>query len=683
MSHQLWLPSYFASGMVLQQQVACQVRGKTRPDTAVRLELERAPFNNRPISPLDNQYGLVADLTTRSDDVGDFRFELPGFDASFDPFTLRVTDGVNTRSFEEILYGEVWVSSGQANMQMPLAAVTEPEQLPILANLHFIRVLQQSETGLGPQNRRYSITPASDLCGARWLRGDQPDEIAAVSAVAYSFARELHLELHVPIGLIESALGDSHIHAWLDRATIDGHPALQGHVRELGFYRDESDWNLNSDPAWACHQPAALYNSKIAPLQGFGARGILWYQGESDYQYPDYYRQALPELHRQWANVFRPAGSHGLVFLYTQLAPHYYGHRRFSQLAEFNEMLAAVRRNMPGPAGLVTVHDLSPAFDKAPEFWRHPLYPQSKLPVGQRFKIVAMGLAYSRKAPESAPECNDIEIVGNKMLLSFANIGDGLRLVGDETRLRGFAICGPDRVFVEASAKLLYGLRVLVWHEQISEPCAVTYGFADMNQAANLISRDQLPVVPFRSDREPSAYLAPQEWTHCESLQIWSCPSFARPGETGWHPAWLIERGIGELRVEKANKAEGDGSLLFRYQSADAPEFSVEPVLSYDSMFPPLDLSHYDLLSIDVFNPDQQTKYLRLAIACGSPNAPLQMLPGRVTILPALRWQRLQFDLRAVDESGLVTVRRLVFIIEDRKGKGLVYLDQIRLVRPE
>ncbi len=680
MAHQLWLPSFFASGMVLQQQAPCSLHGKTRPNADLHLTLFRAPFDGRSVSPLDSQYGTVADLSGASDDTGAFAFELPAFEASFDPFTLTLTDGTETICLENVLFGEVWIAAGQSNMEMPLQAVQGADQLANLANLHYVRVLRQSVIGLDAKHNLYDIHPRADLCGAAWSRGDQPEAMALVSAVGFSFAREVQLDLRVPIGLIETALGGTYIHAWLSRESVE-QPALKKHIEEIGFYRSAIDWNLTKDNDWNRHQPSALFNSKVAPLAGLTARGILWYQGESDYQYPEYYQKALQALVRDWHRIFRPADKRGLGFLYVQLAPYYYGHRRFEQLAEFNEMLAATRHLLTCPASLVPIYDLPPIYDSAPEGWRHPIHPAVKLPIGQRLKTVAMGLLYQHKAPESAPECTDIEVVGGKMMLSFAHIGDGLRLTGDDSRLRGFAICGADRVFVEAQARILYGLKVLVWHEQIADPCAVTYAYADMNHYANLVSRDQLPVVPFRSDREPARYCPPLEWTHCESLQIWCTPHFTDPMGTGWHPAWRIERGQGELLVEKANKAEGDGSLLLRYKDAESHEFGIEPLLQYDSQFPPLDLSPYSQLSIDIFNPDQQIKHLRLAVATGPMEAPLQALPTRITILPALRWQRLQFDLGGLPADSRAALRRLVFLVEDRKSRGQIYFDQIRLIR--
>ena len=681
MLKQLWLPSFFSSGMILQQQVVNQMRGHTRPAASVSLTLERRPFDNRSVSPLDNQYGLVGSSRTDSDGNGDFSLEIPRFEASFDPFTLTVTDGTETMIFKDVLFGEVWITAGQSNMQMPLSACATSQQMQTLANLYYIRVLSQSTAGLAGKNDVYSFRPHNDLAGAAWLRGDQPDAIAGVSAIGFSYARELHIDLKVPVGLIETALRGTHIHTWLSRESVESNADIRQHIEGLGCYRDEKDWNLTGDRAWACHQPAALFNSKIAPLQGLGARGIVWHHGESDYQYPDYYQKALKVLVKDWQKIFLSPDTRGLAFLAVQLKPHFHGHYRFEQLAEFNEMLAAVRHALPGPAALVPIYDLPLDFTPAPPEWQSPGHAISKLPIGVRLKTVALGLLYQRKAPSSAPECDDIEIVGGKMMLSFTNIGDGLRISGDDSRLRGFAICGPDRIFLEAQARILYGLKVLVWHEQVSNPQAVTYAYADLNQHANLVSRDHLPVVPFRSDREPSRYSPPHEWTHCENLKLWCCPRYDRPDETGWYPAWQVERGHGDILLDKANKSEGDAALFFRYQQNGTHEYGLEPLLHYDSLFPPLDLSAFSLIALDIFNPDQQLKHLRLAVASGPADAQLQPLPTRITVLPALRWQRMQFDLGSLPEESRAAIRRLVFLIEDRKEKGSVYLDNIRFVR--
>lgn len=679
MTAMLWLPAHFQSGMVLQQQVPVILRGRSRPAGSVRVTLERRPFDGRAVSPLDSQYGLVFDQTTTAGADSAFCIEIPAGEASFDPHEITLTAGEDQLKLQDVLFGEVWIAAGQSNMQMPLSAVQPQTETEEQASLFYARVLSQSATGLGRDQPHYPYGPADDLCEARWIRGDQPKAVRDVSAAGFAFVRKLHLDLKVPVALIETALGGSCIHAWISRPAIESDETLRGHIVETGFYRDETDWDKTGNWETAQYQPAALYNSKIAPLKDLAARGVLWYQGESDYQYPDYYKVALQALVRDWQHIFRPADQQGLAFLIVQLAPYFYGHKRFTRLAEFNEMLAAVRHTLPCPTALLPIYDLPLDYRDAPEDWRHPIHPTTKIPIGQRLALMALGLLYQRKAPKTAPECTGIEIVGNKMLLTFDPIGEGLRVAGGGEWLQGFTICGSDRVFVEAQARILYGVRVMVWHDQIKNPQAVTYAYADMNHEANLVSRDHLPVVPFRSDRFASQYCPPAVWTHCESLKVWCSPDPVDAFQTGWQPRWQICRGQGELTVETANKTEGDGSFYLSYQTDAHNEINLEPLLCYASLFPPLDLGAYASLSLSLFNADQQMKAVRLALAVGADREKLTVLPERFVVLPALRWQRFTFSLSGLSDRS--QTHRLVLVFEDKKKKGGLFIDQISLER--
>ncbi len=527
MAKQLWLPSFFSSGMILQQQAVNLVHGCACPESTVRVTLDKYSFTGHARLPGNNHYERVFTGETISGTAGEFEIDIPPFDASFDTYTLSVSNELDMLTIRDILFGEIWIAGGQANMQMPLAACKGSEHLTSLANLQYVRVLRQSETGLAKKKSLYGYQPHDDLTGAVWHRGDAPEAMAQVSAIGFSFARELHIDLKIPVGIIETALRSTYIHSWLSRESTEDQPEIKAHIVKMGYYCEEKDWKLCGGKERARHQPAAIYNSKIAPLRGLGARGILWYHGENDCKYPSYYQKALKALVKDWHLVFRPSDPRGLALLLVQLEPHFQGHRRFDQLAEFNEMLAQTRHSLTCPSALVPIYDLPPDFISAPAVWRHPMRTVTKLPIGERLKTVSLGLLYRRKAPSSSPECSNVEVIGGKIMLSFSNIGDGLRLKGDDARLRGFAICGPDRVFLEAQARILYGLKVLVWHEQISDPKAVTYAYADMNHHANLISRDHLAVVPFRSDREPSRYCPPMEWVHCDGLRVVLPPLFS------------------------------------------------------------------------------------------------------------------------------------------------------------
>lgn len=681
MAQQLWLPSFISSGMILQQQTANILRGRTRPATAVSLVLERQPFDCRPVSPLDKEYGNIFECRITSNELGYFEFKIPPFTASYDPISLFISDGFDSLLFKDILFGEIWLCAGQSNMQMPLAACASAKVARDQANLFFVRVLSQTVQIADKKKSSFGFLPHEDLCGAIWRYGDQPDGIANISAIGFSFAREIHLDLKVPIGLIEIAVESTHIHSWLSSDSAEKLEFVKNHINETGFLRSKKDWNQTAERERICQQPSAVFNSMIAPLRGLGARGILWHHGNSDFQYPKYYSQVLPTMIRDWQQIFHPADKRGLGFLTAQIEPYFSSGRHCEQISEFNEMLSSISSILSNPAAVVPIYDLPPDYAAAPQAWRNPMHPTTKLPIGHRLKTVAKGLIYQLKAPISAPYCSGIEFVGGKVMLGFENIGDGLRLKGENSRLCGFAICGPDRVFVEAQCRILFGVKVLVWHDQITDPEAVTYAYADLNFNANLISRDNLPVLPFRSDNVPSVYCPPREWIHCEDLQIWCTPDFANPLSAGWNPAWLVESGQGEIKLEKAIKNEGDGSLHFKYAQPGRREFAVEPILDYASLLPPLNLSFFRELTIDVFNPDQQTKFLRLDIAAGSEEALLENLLRKHAIVPALRWQRMTFDLTMLSSEKREAIRRLVFVIEDKKEKGNLYLDQIRLVR--
>ncbi len=680
MAERLWLPSFFKSGMILQQNIKTLLSGRACPNSEIAVKIQRKPFDNRPVSPADKTYGEIFAVRVTSAGDGFFSCELPPLDASFDPLTVTVSCGKQSKVLTDILVGEIWVTAGQANMQLPLSATIDPKQLEKLAKHPAVRVLVQNPDGLANKRSIYHFTPHRDLAGARWVQGDNPGELSEVSAIAFHFARELHLKLKIPVAVIETALRDTHIHSWLNRTSVDAKLAIREHIEQLGYLRSEQDWNMNKDKTWCAQQPAALFNSKVAPLNGFGARGIVWYNGESDYQYPEYYRLAFKNLVDDWRQIFRPADPRGLGLIMVLPKPQLHGHHRFEQLAEFNEMLCKVRHDLKNPAGIVTVYDLPLDYENNIAEWKSPLHPTGKRPVGERLKTVAMGLMYKAKAPASAPECNKIENVGDKLMLSFDNIGEGLKLIGEADRVKGFAICGPDRVFIEAQAKLLYGLKVLVWHDQIKQPEAVTYAYSDFNHHANLISRDRLPVVPFRSDAVPSRYWAPQEWMHCEETRIWCWPRFEEPDKSGWHPAWRLVDCDGDLQVEKNNKSEGDGSLLFKYKIPGQDRFGLEPVIDYDCQFPPLDFSMFSQLTIDVFNPDRHFKAISLELVTGSKDLAPQIVSPKQTLIPTLRWQQMTYDLDSNDSIDLTAIRRIIFTIEDTKGSGSVYLDNIQLV---
>lgn len=699
--NRLSLPTFISSGMIIQQNQPFILRGEVTPHAYVSVSMSRSPADSsRPVSPLDPDYGTLFESGITADGSGEFEIELPPLSASFDPLSLCITSGTSRVDVTDILAGEVWLAVGGENMAFPVRAVANSRQLLEQANTPYVRFLYPD-----PSVRAdIPLSPAKDLAGGTWIYGDDHASMANRSAIAFSFARELCQELHLPIAIIDLAIRDARLHALLPRTAVSENEHLRAYVESINLMRDETNWNLLGE--LNIHQPGAIFNTRLAPLAGLSVQGILWLHGESDFVqsnlYADCFRSLMDELHR----LLKPAKGDRLNLIYAQLPPFYTGREKDRYLARFNEMLASLRQSLPGPAGLVTLYDLPPDYKDAPEPFNQPKTPWTKQPVGHRMKQVACGLVYQRKAPESSPECAEYEVVGNKLLISFSHIVDGLRLTGDDNRLRGFTICGRDRVFVEASARLLYGVRVLVWHDQITGPVAVTYAYQDLNMSANLISRDGFPVVPFRSDRVVSRSAGELEWLHCEHLKIWAVSNQDPTEGPAYHPVYQLTRGQGTLLVERTNKNEGDGALHLRYETDPQKQIGISPILTYPSLYPPLDLSLYSGLAVDVFNPDMQFKSLSIELGSdlkpGRPDQPgkapgeadpvtelageASPAPGTVIgplpIEPALRWQTLEFRFESLPADQR-QVRSITFVLTDRKGKGQVFMDRIRLLLPE
>jgi hypothetical protein len=457
-------------------------------------------------------------------------------------------------------------------------------------------------------------------CVAAPTSGWQPAAdagLAGLSAAGLYFSRELRRELNGPIGLIQTTAPGRRLTEWL--AT-------------------------GSHSAW---------DEQVLPLSGLALAGIIWSGSPQDLANPPGRRSDVVSLGQNLRTVFKGPEEQQPALLMMLHPTGYAGQASFYQQTLINEDLTYAAHLLDPPTALVPVAGLP---ENAP-------WPT----LGTRLAMICLGLLYQRKAPKSAPECESIELVGGKMMLTFSNAGDGLRLAGSDSRVRGFAVCGSDRVYREASARILFGVRVMVWHEAIPNPLGVTYGFYDTNQTANLVSKDHLPVVPFRSDQVASVYHLPREWVHCDDLALWQA----------------AQEGV-EIRLEKTTKTDGEAALVLSYSRTTVQPVTWGPILDRSEDFPPLDLHRANRLLIDFFNPDRQEKRVQLALMAMDPPGAREARSAVHKLEPALRWQTLSIDLedfrKPDNRLDLTKVIRLEWILEDRGGKGSVYFDNIRLV---
>jgi len=396
-----------------------------------------------------------------------------------------------------------------------------------------------------------------------------------------------------------------------------------------------------------------LYNTLLAPLKGVAVRGFCFSPNRKELQF-DRYDLLLMGLMTSLAFTFEPSvvydDSLMPSIIFVGMHPDNVDFDEPYSVLEFNEVIQAFMNKLDMKSGLISAHDLLLP-DKTVSFI-----------IGQRMAIAALGTHFTPKLPTSCPQLTGVEKAGNKLILKFDNLADGLRLADGTSELLGFAVCGPDRVFYPASARILHGVRVMVWADEIEDPVSVTYGFSPIPHNATFRNLSDLPVLPFRFDKRAAYYCPDISFASCDKLQFTGKKDKDGPFET--LDIYRTFKGNGVITSEPMNKTQGAASLHIRYET-DKSLYGFEPVLSYASLFAPLEIRGRSKLLVDVFNPEQRRKKLFIENF------------GECDIRQELTWQTLTFDYRG---EGHISLESLQFQITDQERCGEIYIDNIRFV---
>lgn len=458
------LPNVIGSNMVLQRDAPLPFWGWADPDEKVTVSLGE----NR------------ASATAGAD--GRWMVKLAPM-KSGGPHTVTV-EGKNKLELTNVLVGEVWVCSGQSNMQWSVSASDNPQEEIAAANYPSIRLFYVPRVPAG--------TPQDDV-NAHWTECS-PETVANFSAVAYFFGRKLHKDLDVPVGLIHTSWGGTRIEPW---TTLDGFrsvPSLaklaeqaeQAHadyVKKAAAAK-ESGQEPPKHPLNNRGASTGLYNGMVHPLVPFAIRGAIWYQGESNRADGLRYEQKMHALINGWRKVWNQGD---FPFLYVQLAPFRY-RGDVSLLPQIWEAQMKVLE-VPNTGMAVTV-DIGNITD---------IHPRNKQDVGKRLALWALAKTYGREGlVYSGPLYKSMQIEGDKIRISFDHVGSGLAS-RDGQPLTWFTIAGKDGEFVEAQAKV-DGHDVVVWSDELKNPTAVRFGW-HQEAEPNLMNKEGLPASPFRTDR--------------------------------------------------------------------------------------------------------------------------------------------------------------------------------------
>ncbi len=487
------LPAMFTDHAVLQRDMPVPVWGTADPGEEITVK--------------------IADQThkTKADDKGNWQVTLTPLQVG-DPLTL-VVEGKNHVERKDILAGEVWLCSGQSNMEWPLSLTNNGDLETAAANNPNIRLVRVKEPG--------SQTAVEDFEG-EW-KVCSPETVPGFSAVGYFFGHELNKQLNVPIGLIDDSWGGSSCEAWIRRDRLERNPLYAGLLKkwddsvkdfdEAKWKADWTEWRKKADearvagkktppnrplavnPAVGQHRPANLYHARLEPVMPYAIRGVIWYQGESNAGRAYQYRDMFPLMISSWREDWKQGD---FPFYWVQLADYKEEQPEptDSAWAELREAQTMTLDKLP-KTGQAVIIDLGEGDD---------IHPRKKLDVGTRLARLALANDYGKNIVSKSPRYESMEKHGDKIVVKFKDVGGELMSVGTKDEdVQGFAIAGPDKKFVWAQAKIIKPANggkadsVEVSSKEVKDPVAVRYAWAD-NPVCNLYNDKLLPVTPFRTD---------------------------------------------------------------------------------------------------------------------------------------------------------------------------------------
>jgi sialate O-acetylesterase len=455
------LPAIFSSHMVLQQGQNDRVWGLADPDEEVTVEI--AGQKKTAKTGADGKWSVTLDPLP----VGG-------------PHVLSVK-GRNEIMLDDVLVGEVWICSGQSNMQGDVQLSNDPDLEALSAKFSNIRLISVPQ--VGTQEPQFTFNGQWEIC--------TPDTVKSFSAVGYFFGRQLHQTLGVPVGLIDDAWGGSACEAWIRRDILAADerykPLMDRWEDKEKRYQDdktlEGEMRGNS-------RPGNIYNGVLKPTIGYGIRGAIWYQGESNAGRAYQYRELFPLMISSWRKEW---GIGDFSFYWVQLADFQSekSEPAESDWAELREAQTMTMAKLP-KTGEAVIIDLGEDQD---------IHPRNKQDVAKRLARWALARDYEVNVPYHSPQYKSREKSDGKIVLTFDFAGPGLKTF-DVRQVRGFAIAGDDKKFVWAQAKIVGQDKIEVWSDGVKEPVAVRYAWAN-NPVCNVYSQNGLPLTPFRTDDWP------------------------------------------------------------------------------------------------------------------------------------------------------------------------------------
>lgn len=468
----LQLPEIYSDNMVLQHGQSLPLHGIANAGTKITVTIGNQQLN------------------TTADSNGKWQVTLAPL-AAKETYTLQITAGKEKRVFKNVVAGEVWLCSGQSNMEFEMfQASTGERDIPQAENPN-IRLFDMEARWRTDNANAWELSALDSINQLQYYKPAQwevcsPKTVRAFSAVAYYFGRRLQKELNMPIGLICNAVGGSPTEAWIDRRTLEyDFPRILNNWRENDFIMDWVRQRAGENIAKATdklqrhpYEPAYLFEAGILPLAQYPIKGVIWYQGESNAHNKEAHSKLFPLLVKSWRTEFN---NPQMPFYYVQLSSI-----NRPSWGWFRESQRRLMKVVPH-SGMAVSYD-----------YGHPtdVHPKNKQPIGERLAQWALGDTYGKKVLPSGPLFRSATFNGKVATVTF-DYAQGMHSADGKT-LRGFELSNGNGIFYPATAEVL-GEEVKVTSEEVSNPKAVRYGFSPVTDG-NLVNEANLPASTFTSE---------------------------------------------------------------------------------------------------------------------------------------------------------------------------------------
>lgn len=475
--------SLFGDNAVLQQDVSVPIWGAARDGEIVTVEFQ----------------GQKKSTKTKS---GRWMVRLKKLKAG-GPFDLKIS-GDNVFQFTNVLVGDVWLCSGQSNMEMGMATVhNAKDELPKADNPNLRLFVVSLNTAFAPQdfvlpNPSNEMNGHWEFCTSNTLANNGTwSRYPGFSGTGYFFGREIQAFTGKPVGLIGSYFGGTLVSSWTSLDALKNNSAFTNKVSDFESAKEKFNVEGPCPNEAQKNIPTVLFNGMIHPLIPYAMKGVIWYQGEQNAAAPDDYSVLFKTMVTDWRKRW---GLGDFPFLYVQIAGYHAPQTNASEggwaLLREQQMKSLSLHNVAMASAL----DIGAPFD---------VHPRDKMDVGHRLALAAKHIAYQQDVEFSGPVYDSMKIEGDKIRITFQHVGSGLtpalppwtqsgKFPPTPTQLKGFAIAGPDKKFVWSDA-IIDGKTILVSSAKIKNPVAVRYAWASF-PICNLYNAEGLPASSFRTD---------------------------------------------------------------------------------------------------------------------------------------------------------------------------------------